>query len=254
MNESELSKEFSENVFEGFRNSFFNPEIARRKKEKLISEDFQLLAAQVIFSPNGELPLIRLNEEVSATVKVKEGYKDKIHDENYWASHDEVEKIIFEEKEYQNCGHVTMIRLRDTFILSFDFTYNRGACNKHLIVAKEFLSCAEYCFENKFFSAFIDNSYSTVELLAKCKLFLATNKKVNESKTHSVIQTEFNRYHKRSPEQFTSDEREILNKLTELRGKARYLDSEFSSAEIDFENILNTLRSMYSEIKERIIQ
>lgn len=207
-------KEFSNNVFKNFNDLFFNPEIERRKNEKIIHADFQLLAAQVIFFPNGEKPIVRLNEEVKASVKVKKGVDTKV--ENYWASIKDVERVIFDDAEYHNCGHATMILLTDGYQLSFDFRYNRETCTKHLIVAKEFLMAAEYCYDNKYFSAFIDNSFSSIELLAKCKLIIATNKKMYGKTNHNAIKTEFNRYYNTRPQKFEFEEKSTLKQTIRI--------------------------------------
>lgn len=243
-------KKFSDNVFKNFRDLFFDPEITRRKKEKTIKDDFQLLAAQVIFFPNGEKPIIRLNQEVKATVKVKKN--TDITARNFGINNDEVEAIIFDDEEYQNCGHVTMILFKNGYQLSFDFRYNREICKKYLLVGKEFMITSEYCYKNEFYSAFIDNAFSSIELFAKCKLLIATNQSMYGKTNHKAIKAEFNKYHRKSITGTEQNETKTLNKLSELRKSARYLDGEFKSTEVDLEIILITIKEMYNEIKEKI--
>lgn len=239
-------QDFSENIFKSFNDIFFNPEIERREKSNEIQPDFQLIAAQVIFFPNGEKPIIRLNNEVKATVKVKNGVNT--NDNNYWASSEDVEKIIFDDKEFQDCGHATMILFTDGYQLSFDFRYNIETCKKHLQIAEQFLATAEYSYNNKYFSAFIDNSFSTIELLAKSKLLLAINKNMYGKTNHNAIKTEFSKYHMNIPEEFEMEEKNLLNRLSKLRSNARYLNGEFDYTTIDLENILKTLKKMYNQL------
>jgi len=55
------------------------PEIKSRKAKGTLSKDFQLNKAQILFSPDGTKPKVRLNDEVKALVefKLKKGISKK---------------------------------------------------------------------------------------------------------------------------------------------------------------------------------
>lgn len=70
-NMKDSNKEFSDYLVTNFKQIFFLFEIKKREQENNLEPDFELIADQVIFFPNGTLPLIRLNSEISANAKLK---------------------------------------------------------------------------------------------------------------------------------------------------------------------------------------
>ena len=99
--------EFANNVFNNMMDLFFKPEIKKRTEQGLLSEEFQLLAAQAIIYPDGRQPIIKLNAEVSAEVKIKKNVNKEV--ENFWPSTEQIENIKLRDEEFLNCGHVTII-------------------------------------------------------------------------------------------------------------------------------------------------
>jgi hypothetical protein len=107
------NSEFANNVFNNMHELFFNPEIATRKTLKLIPEDFTLVAAQAILFPDGRPHIVRLNSEVSVEVKLKKGVDKDAPD--FWPSSGDVEYVKLNEKEFLDCGHITLILFKDGF-------------------------------------------------------------------------------------------------------------------------------------------
>lgn len=228
---------------------FFNPEINKRKQQRQLPENFILLAAQAIFFPDGRPNIVRLNEEVSVEVKLKTGVDPKVKD--FWASTYEVESIELNESEFLNCGHSTLILFKDGFQLSFDFQYNKQLCYEHLTVAKEFLKTSKYALDNDLGFAFIDTSFSTIELLAKTNLFLEANQSIHGKTTHRTIKSAFNLRYKNSQTDFEIEKRQIFNQLSDARTKARYLEGSINISKVELQAIHDTVDKMYNELCDK---
>lgn len=242
--------EFANNVFENMNELFFNPEIAKRKEQNLISDDFTLLAAQALLFPDGRPHIVRLNDEVSVEVKLKKGVDKKVKD--LWPSRNEIEYIKLNEEEFLDCGHVTMILFKDGFQISFDFSYNKQICAEHLSVAKQFLKTSKFALDNDFIFSFIDNSYSTIELLAKTNLLIEANQNMRGKTSHKTIKAAFNLRHKNTQNQFELSRRQIFNDLSDARKAARYLEGKTNFNRNELESINSTVEEMYFELCKRV--
>jgi hypothetical protein len=197
--------EFANNVFKNMQELFFNPELVKRKAQNIISEDFTLVAAQILLFPDGRQHIVRLNSEVCVEVKLKYGTDKDAAD--FSPSNNDVEYVKLREEELLDCGHVTLILFKDGFQLSFDFQYNRQICAEHLIVAKQFLLTSKFALDNAFVCAFIDNSFSAMELLAKTHLLIEANQNVNRKTSHNAIKSAFNLRYKNSHTEFDLNRR-----------------------------------------------
>ena len=243
------TSEFENNVYKNMMDTFFDSEITRRKRQNLLPENFRLLAAQAIFFPDGRPHVVKLNEEVSVEVKLKKGIDANVKD--FWPSTLDVERILLKEDEFLNCGHATVILFKDAFQLTFDFHYNKQVCSEHLNVAVEFLQTSKYTLENEFVFAFIDNSFSTIELLAKTNLLIEANQNVFGKATHKTIKSAFNLRFKNVLSDFEIKRREIFNQLSEARAKARYLEGTISIEKADLQSIYEIIEAMYHELCNR---
>jgi len=243
------NSEFADNVYKDMMDLFFNPEINRRKEQKLLPENFTLLAAQAIFFPDGRPHIVRLNEEVSVEVKLKKGVNPTVKD--FWASTYEVEHIKLNESEFLNCGHSTLILFKDGYQLSFDFHYNKQLCYEHLTVAKEFLKTSKYALDYDLGFAFIDTSFSTIELLAKTNLFLEANQNIHGKTNHRTIKSAFNLRYKNSQSDFEIERRRVFNHLSDARTKARYLEGSINISKQELQSIHDTVDKMYNELCDR---
>lgn len=243
------NSEFANNVYKNNMDLFFNPEIESRKQLNILPDNFVLIAAQAIFFPDGQPHIVRLNDEVSAEVKVKKGVDTSPPE--FWASIDEVEHVKLNEKEFLNCGHSTLILFKDGYQLTFDFQYNRQLSIEHLTVAKEFLDVSKYALDKSLVFAFIDNAFSTIELLAKTNLFLETNKSVLGKTSHKTIKAEFNKRFRNAQNDFETERREVFNELSTIRAKARYLEGQINTEKEDLSSILNIIDKMFTELSNR---
>lgn len=237
------TQEFSDNLVENFRGLFFTPEIEKRKKENTIDSDFELTAGQVIFFPNGAQPLVRLNSEVSANAKLK-----NIETEN-GEKREIIDKITLNEKEFENCGHATFIFTNGKLIhCSFDFHRNKSIVKNHLDSAKEFYKTAKYASEENLLNAFIDNAFSSMELLAKSELLLEPMSGLENKANHKRIKSEYNKQANTILDESEKNKRTVLNKLSELRNKARYLKGD-GNLTFEKEEILQTIENIIKRIE-----
>lgn len=250
MDQNKRNGEFDNNVYKNFMDFYFNPEINRRRESKLLTEEFILTAAQVLFFPDGRTPIIRLNEEVAAEVKLKKGVDQT--KEKFWPTIEDVEDIRLYEKDFLNCGHATLVLLIDGYQLSFDFQYNRSICTKHVNAAEQFLTVSKFALENDKLNAFVDLSFSAVELLAKVSLMLGAHQGIVANANHKMIKSAFNIRQKNFIDDIETKRREVFNFLFNSRDKARYLNGDLQLSIEEAENVFEVVNKMYQEIVNRI--
>lgn len=147
-----------------------------------------------------------------------------------------------------NCGHSTLILFKDGYQLTFDFQYNKQLCNQHLSVAKEFVEVSKYALEKNLISAFVDNCFSAIELLAKTNLFLESNQSIIGKTTHKTVKAEFNKRFKNSEVDIEIERREAFNKLSDIRSKARYLDGTINIDRETLFAIQKTIEIMLNDL------
>jgi uncharacterized protein (UPF0332 family) len=205
---------------------FIDPEIKARIGKKQLSKDFRLNSFQVIMFPNDNPPLVRLNQEVKAEMIVtkKEGVNKQLGEILLLSEIKKIQEFKLIEKEYLDCGHVTALRVGDIWSMSFDFRYNKKTAEKHLKLAKEFLSVSEYSLEKNLYVPFIDNLFSCVELAAKSILLSDFDSKLLKSKKHSLIHSKLNR--EAHIGNIKPEFCDLFNKLASIRQPYRYLEKE----------------------------
>lgn len=229
---------------------FFLPEIERRRTEGSLPTNFVLVAAQAIIFPDGRPQVIRLNDEVSIEVIIKKGVDMNVAD--FWPLRAEVEGMMLREVDHLDCGHVTIVHFRDGFQLSFDFQYNKKICRQHLLVAKEFLNTAKIALDNCWNNSFIDNAFSSAELMAKANLLIEGHKFIGGQSSHKTIKSAYNLRFKNSEMDFEVERRKLFNRLSDARKSARYLEGERNIDTTELESIYLAMIAMYKELDERI--
>lgn len=246
-----MNNSFNDNAFSNLYQIYFQPEIDRRIRLGLLRNDSPILAAQVIIFADLRDNISRLNDEVVAKVKIKEGVNKE--DPNFDPNCEDVEKIEICEEEYLNCGHITMIQFKNCRLMKFDFIYNKMSCENLLNTAFQFLETATMAFEKKYKNSCIENAFAAAELLAKTNLLLDGNNNITSMKTtnHKAIRTHFSTKH-RSPDDFGSEFKYFFNKLSNERGNARYLDNQLNVS-IDFlQQSLTAIRTFYDQLASRL--
>lgn len=135
-----------DNLFNHVMEIWVNPEIERRKKDGKMSASYSIDKIQVIIPP-GQIPSVRLNDEVKAIIlaKLKPGIKEKKKDGDliYLNEMDHLIKISLPEDENPDYGHLTMLLLGNSWNIYFDFRTNKRKAYERYEVGKEFLQAAE---------------------------------------------------------------------------------------------------------------
>jgi HEPN domain-containing protein len=195
---------------------WITPEVERRTNEGLIPPGFQLLAAQIVFWPDGKDLEVRLNEEVRFLLgdELIKGVNPKIS--KVIGKH--VSKIRPPPDE-ADAAHVTLIRVSDTWVSAFDFTYNNARIANTYNKAQEFLETACEAADGRRYSAFIDTLFSAVELMAK-SLSLGFPNPTKITQKHRGIAIDLNMSQKHNV--VGGDFAGLLNELKKLRHPARY--------------------------------
>jgi uncharacterized protein (UPF0332 family) len=240
----ELYRRASENILE----VYVMPEIERRQKDSDLEVPVELFAAQVIFYPDRREPEVRINSEVRALAKVrlKSGVEKGLGDTVTEDELEGLEELVLMGDEDPDCGHATLLRLNDRWMLAFDLVYNKGLARKHLEAARQFIEAAEFSQERESWSAFVDNLFSAAELSAKATLLaLMSDARFREKAAHKATHRRYNRFvHLGNADPKYA---EIFNKLSRLRYPARYLERDFSVSRDEASNLLQTVRRMIDE-------
>lgn len=224
------------------------PEVVRRQEIGELPKPLDLRAAQIVFYPDGKNPTVRINSEVKAVakMKLKAGIEKNFGDPVFSNELDGLEELTLSNKDSPDCGHVTLLKLNGTWMMAFDFIYNKALAKKTIETAKEFIEAAEFSFSRHHWSAFADNLFSAAELLAKATL-LATwpDPKFREKTTHSAIHSRYNRFAHLG--NINPTHADTFNKLSIMRYPARYSKEEFALSENEGQSLIQGIQSMLDE-------
>ena len=228
------------------------PEVKNRRENGVIKENFVLTAAQVIMTGDDRPAKVRLNGEVKiiSRMKLKPNLTKQKGDMISMNDFEEFGVLQLPDDEESEFAHISMIMLGNAWYLGWDARYNKGLSRKHLETAKQFYQAGEFSYQRKLWSPFIDNLFSSVELLAKSELLLMPDKKLVEKPNHATIKTRYNAFvHIGNAK---SEYVQVLNYLNKVRGQARYVKSDFSITDAEAVNILNVVKDMIDYIELRL--
>jgi uncharacterized protein (UPF0332 family) len=246
------SEKWSQTLFQQFLDLFILPEIIRRKETGKLEDPFNLRGAQIIFFADGKKPEIRINSEIRAvaSVKLKKGISKNKNDPILENEIEGLDKIKLTEEEDPDCGHATLIKIGNSWIITFDFRYNKGLAQKHINTAKQFYDSAGFAFNRKNWSSCLDNLFSAAELASKAVLLLMPDPEFRKKVTHRGIQQRYNEFAYLG--NVEPKYREALNKLSGLRARARYLRGDFQLSEEEIRILLGNVKKMIDDATGRI--
>lgn len=252
MEEHNQRKEFSRTVFQQFMDVFITPEVQRRQETGELDKPLDLRAAQIIFFPDGKKPVVRINSEVKAIgkVKLKQGISKKAGEDIFEHEVEGLKEINLTENDDPDCAHATLRRIGNSWIIAFDFRYNKALSRKHLEMAKQFCEAAEFSFNQRNWAPFIDNLFSAAELTAKSTLLSMPDSKFREKTGHKGIQMKYNRFADLGNVEPVY--RETFNKLSGLRNRARYLKGDITISEDEARNLLDIVEKMVEDAFRQI--
>lgn len=241
-------EEIAQNASKHFMDIFITPEVMRRQEAAELPRPLDLQAAQIIFYPDRRKPTVRINSEVKvlAKMKLKPGIEKEYGDSVYANELEGLEELMLTEEDDPDSGHVTMLKFNGSWIMAFDFIYNKALAKKTINTAKEFIEAAEFSFSHQNWSAFADNLFSAAELLAKATLLAAwSDPNFREKTNHPAINSRYNRF--ASLENVNPEHALAFNKLAKLRYPARYAKDEFTLVENEGNILLDSVKSMLRE-------
>jgi len=247
-----LEEEFGHKVFEQFMDLFVTPEVKRRQKNGELDTPLDLRAAQIIFFSDGRKPQVRINSEVRALgkIKLKPGISKKDGDPIFEHELESLGEIKLTEENDPDCGHATLIRIGGRWTIVFDFRYNKALSKKHIETAEQFYDAAEFSFNQNNWPPFVDNLFSAAELLVKSTLLSMSDHKFQKKATHRAIQIGYNKFADLG--NVKAVYREIFNKLSGLRDRARYLKGDISISENEARRLLNIIKKMIKDAQRYV--
>jgi uncharacterized protein (UPF0332 family) len=249
------NEDFGAAVFTNLFETFVKPDLKKRVEQGRLPNPFphaSLYNIQIIFYPDGQRPLVRINDEVRAIAQItpKCGFEIAAGDP-VRLNQIETIGIIGLTEEEADFGHATFLRNPEGgWTGYFDFTYYKGTARKHLEAAGQFFNAAKKCCEERHWIAFADTLYSAAELAAKASLFcLDLSGAIKKSKKHATIKAHFNV--QRRIGNIDDEHSSALNRLWEFRQKARYVEEDVKFTEEDAEELLAHVGSLIAKSQYR---
>lgn len=243
-----MDDEIKQKVFQQVMDIFIIPEIERRREERKIKDGTIISKMQIVFSLDKGKNEIRLNEEVKAIVKGKVNRNIRKGETVYEKDIDYIEGVELTDEDI-NCGHITLLLFKNSWIVFFDARYNKEKVRNHINASKEFYETAIDSLDKNRIRAFYEAAFASAELSAISVLSTLPNKEILEC-----------RYHKKRLSQFKDwanlgnvkmEFSTTLSKLSELRDSARYLHSDKYKEE-DPNKIKDIIRDMIKFAEDSI--
>lgn len=238
------------NLLDQLMNIYIIPELRKRE----LAQSFSVHVAQIIFFPDRRPPEVRINEEVKAIakVKLKPGIRKQKNEPIYENEIENLSKISLTKDDDSDCAHVTLLRIGEEWTIEFDFRYNKDLALRHIRTAKQFYEVAQFSYEKKFWSPFVDNLFSSCELVARATLLLFWDPRYpmfRKKATHNLIRFRYDRFSKWG--WVPSEHRTTLNKLSGFRSSARYLKGNLNINEKVAEELLLNVKKMIEDAEKR---
>jgi HEPN domain-containing protein len=222
-----LDQEASKNFLEHISRLWFNPELETQRLIGLVEEGYQPGAMQVILFPDG-LKHILFDNLVIPKEKLEANIK------------------------YRDCGHVTFKKdPYGNWKGFFDFRYNKGKAEELFNTSLQFFETAKEAYEVGRSRVFLDNIFSSAELLVESMLFVMTpNQEYVKDPNHNWTKRELGRAIKVGLVE--SRYSKTLGNLSDLRRKARYHRGQFSLEEPKAQELIRTLDEWIQEVQREI--
>jgi len=249
MPEVDNETEMGQRVFEQAIDIWIKPEVERRQARGVLPPNFDLHAAQVIFSSPADRTgnTVRLNEEVTAVFLYRADRPINKGEMISITNVDQIEGMRLPEGEDANAAHLTVMRIGSDWFVGFDFTYNRGRSYEHLQAAEEFLQAAGLCLDNRLYRPAVENLFAATELAAEAEMLLLPRERTKKHPERAKRFHEWVRF-QNAPEEADS----ALRKLTGLRGTARYLESDFRCAVEQLKQYYDAAASLIQHVSRRL--
>ena len=185
---------------------------------------------------------MRFNKEIKAVAQFREARVVEVGDDVTEADVESIDDILLTDED-PNAGHLTMMLFKGRWIIAFDFRHNAMRIAETIRAAREFLDSATFALERHHTRSFADTLFSATELMAKGNLLMIPDENLLKSKKHTYISSKFNL----SGKWGHTDPRyvDLLNRLSKIRGPARYVHQEFLLSTEEASDMLDTAEDMF---------
>jgi len=184
-----MDKEGAQNFLNQFFSLWIAPELQTRKTKTSTTDAFSIDKAQVLFTLDGR-KVIRLNDEVQATIKTNKRQITDMSIDTY-ESEETIERLDRIPEE-ENFGHTTVVKIRNLWVIAFDFRYGIDSSRDYYDLSKEFLDAAKSSLKVTNYHAATSNLYIAMEHLARARILLYPDLIVKKSKKHTGIAGQIN--------------------------------------------------------------
>jgi uncharacterized protein (UPF0332 family) len=239
-----MNEEFGQRLLNNLLETWILPAIRERQEKGELPKPLGLKAAQIIFRPEGGKPEIRVNSEVKGKAIARLSKAVQAGDPLGQDQIDDIEAFELDDGE-RNFGHATLLLIKQRWLISFDFIYNKASSQNHIGAAKEFLHAAESSLEKGYLRACLDNLHSASELAAKAYLLGTPDHSLVKAKSHDVVHKKINAQRKIG--NVKNEHVEVFNKLSALRSSARYLNGELKVGKSEVESMLSEIRDFVED-------
>jgi uncharacterized protein (UPF0332 family) len=245
-----MDEEFWNNLLNNTISLFIDPEVTRRLDAGIIDSSWRLLVAQVIMNV-GRPVEVRLNDEVTAVFKgtLPGATAESIGKTVSLGDLESITAVQLSAAD-ENAAHITLLRHRGSWFISFDLRYNRGRILEYLAIVDEFIATARDALSADRPRAFVENLLAGVEHLARCLLLLHPDEVLLSKGSHNLLQTRLNQHSKFG----NVDARyaRLLNRLWDLRSPARYVPKTFRLENKEAEELLASAKEMRKLAEEQL--
>lgn len=239
--EPSLDQDQQEKLFRQLMEIYIEPSIKERQANGELEKPLTLDKAQIIFFPDNRDPEVRINSEVQAKLNAKlvPGVYKRNYEDVYYEEIEDITDIELTDHDDPDCAHVTLIRLRDRWVLGLDLIYNKAEAEKHLEVAKEFRDIADYALNNEMHHAFVENTFAALELTCRCFLMKVMGPAGAKISSHRRTKDLINIHRKLG--NISDGPVDLLNTMIDkYRKVARYLDRDLGLEKNEAREMLET--------------
>src|ERR1700722_9687640 len=179
----EIQERFLQQAF----SLWITPEIERRRDRGILPDGFELFAAQVVMWPDGSPLDVRFNEEVRCSFIVRLAHEIAC-EQNKLIGTSDIDQVaeIRPPSDEADAAHITLLRRKESWCFTFDFTYNNARIASIYTAAQQFLATAFEAMEAGRYRPSVDNLFSAVELMST-SLLLSQPGRENVKLNHNRI-------------------------------------------------------------------
>lgn len=227
-----LDEEDIKNLINHTFELWWNPEFERRRAAGTLSPSFRMSAGQVLFPQQGR-EIIRFNEEVRGLAEMDAPRDLKVGDLVRSTDVRGLKRFDLLEEDLDH-GHLTMILLNGSWLVTFNFLRRRYYCGGLVTKAKQFISAAQFSFDRGENAPSVENLFAACELAVKATVILSMLPGAS-SKSHAMLHRSINAWAKLGNvnPSFVA----LFNRVSQLRAKARYEAGEAKGMDISAADI-----------------